>query len=618
MPLFTPLQLAVLKNIVAQQQDNSVIGNAPPSSVTMNPNDMASYAAHADDAPPPQAPTPTNSAGWADYANQLNQGGTAPAPQSNPATPGPPTASQWGPPSNDLHDTPTGPPVGVPNDQTQATPATPQEPAGKPTSLFGTSSGASPLGALSKEHQNVFGNVESTYDNAQGTGDVNLEGRLGDIKQSEAARTGLAYQNYNSLVDDLDQKSKSSWDQATKSYELRNYELQNQMDNLPKVDPSHWWNTKSTGQKLLAALGVALGAFGAAMPHTTNHVNYAYDIMRSAITDDIQSQKDNLTTEWNKITQGQSVNKNDLARAMWEKEQVSKQKEFSLNKLNAWVGQIKSDSDSQSAIVNAGMLQNKIQRELQSVKLSAIDDRYKLAMQQSSAANAGGLSAVKAYQELVSKAFEQHQQAIMEGKISSNTPVSVPSFSEFAAARMGGGAQFGNSTASNGLNYKSLQEIPQVDRAKAVNINGSWIIAPSEEAAKTAREQTETTSRMQSALDVIKRVRDESTSTGFITPNNLAAYNAAAADVINSYPGLIVGKEAQARQGEIEMLRQSLVPPAPGMIKNWIQQHVIGGGLNSTITNLEAKIQSATQARDASLGIAPPQSQLPPGVTPRS
>lgn len=58
-----------------------------------------------------------------------------------------------------------------------------------------------------------------------------------------------------------------------------------------KIDPKHFWSSKSTPQRILAAIALGLGAAGAALTHGQNH---ALELIQSAIKDDIDAQRAEL------------------------------------------------------------------------------------------------------------------------------------------------------------------------------------------------------------------------------------------------------------------------------------------------------------------------------------
>jgi hypothetical protein len=61
-----------------------------------------------------------------------------------------------------------------------------------------------------------------------------------------------------------------------------------------KVDPNRMWNNMSTGNKVLAAIGVALSGIGAGLMGRPDLANSGMSVIKSAIDKDIEAQKDEL------------------------------------------------------------------------------------------------------------------------------------------------------------------------------------------------------------------------------------------------------------------------------------------------------------------------------------
>ena len=79
--------------------------------------------------------------------------------------------------------------------------------------------------------------------------------------------------------------------------------------NQQKVDPDHWWNSKDTGGKIEAVIGLMLGGIGQGLAafgkHGINTGNMALEEMDKVIKNDIDSQPANLDNKW-KVYQSQS------------------------------------------------------------------------------------------------------------------------------------------------------------------------------------------------------------------------------------------------------------------------------------------------------------------------
>ena len=83
-------------------------------------------------------------------------------------------------------------------------------------------------------------------------------------------------------------------------YEELGNDLHSKFDNTAnevaqgKIDPHNWWNSKSTGSKILTAIGMLFAGAGAGV---SGHPEMVGNIINSAIDRDIQSQKDNLNNK---------------------------------------------------------------------------------------------------------------------------------------------------------------------------------------------------------------------------------------------------------------------------------------------------------------------------------
>lgn len=70
-----------------------------------------------------------------------------------------------------------------------------------------------------------------------------------------------------------------------------------------KIDPNHFWNSRTTGQKVMAAIALALGGIGGGISGKGGNVGF--DIINHAIDRDIEAQKSNLAQK-NQAVQNQT------------------------------------------------------------------------------------------------------------------------------------------------------------------------------------------------------------------------------------------------------------------------------------------------------------------------
>lgn len=114
------------------------------------------------------------------------------------------------------------------------------------------------------------------------TGDVNSY--ISDISQA-GAQTKNAYADLNNKLATL-----KTPEQIHQEYKAKDDALmQHFMDS--QVDPNRYWNSKSTGSKILSAIGLALSGLGAG----ANGKNLALDHIQKSIDNDIDAQKNDMS-----------------------------------------------------------------------------------------------------------------------------------------------------------------------------------------------------------------------------------------------------------------------------------------------------------------------------------
>lgn len=75
------------------------------------------------------------------------------------------------------------------------------------------------------------------------------------------------------------------------------------------VDPNHYWQSQSTGSKILSAIAIGLGTFGSGLAHAPNT---ALNIINGAIADDIDAQKVNLQRHVELLRMRGQLNENNF------------------------------------------------------------------------------------------------------------------------------------------------------------------------------------------------------------------------------------------------------------------------------------------------------------------
>lgn len=113
----------------------------------------------------------------------------------------------------------------------------------------------------------------------------------------------------NRVLDENDKRiAATALKRADDQKEIDNYKtgLDSAVNELSsfKVDNDRFWKNKSTGDKILAGIGMFLGAFGTA---GNGGVNQAASVVRSAIKDDIEAQKADYEAKKDSVTAKRTV-----------------------------------------------------------------------------------------------------------------------------------------------------------------------------------------------------------------------------------------------------------------------------------------------------------------------
>ena len=130
-------------------------------------------------------------------------------------------------------------------------------------------------------------------------------------------RRGDILSNAQNVGADEQQKAAEQYDADMEQVQANQKSRQDYLDRLgddieknagdlssQKIDPEHWWHTRSTGQQILGVIAMALGGFAAA---SRGGQNTAAAMIESAIQNDISAQKSNLENKWSGLRQKHSL-----------------------------------------------------------------------------------------------------------------------------------------------------------------------------------------------------------------------------------------------------------------------------------------------------------------------
>lgn len=123
-----------------------------------------------------------------------------------------------------------------------------------------------------------------------------------DVEQANKAEMSAAgnIQNAEAEKAKVFGEQGANMEQLRQKYDEIGHDLHQQFDNVAKevhegkIDPNHWWNSKSTGSKIFTAIGMLFSGAGGGI---AGHPELASEAINTAISRDIDSQKANLANK---------------------------------------------------------------------------------------------------------------------------------------------------------------------------------------------------------------------------------------------------------------------------------------------------------------------------------
>lgn len=188
--------------------------------------------------------------------------------------------------------------LGLRSSVQQSTPQLSQEPAREPSQeptvdpnefVMPQQAGGqdpNPMDEALKRQQGLVGGIQSGYDRQmEGVKDAASAGAKKAIEEAAYLKTA------NDELEKLEAQRLAKEEERQKALDAEMNNLKSTIDEVQnaKVDPNRFWNSKSTGQKVMAGLGMILAGIGGGM--TGRGGNAALDVINNAIQNDIDAQK---------------------------------------------------------------------------------------------------------------------------------------------------------------------------------------------------------------------------------------------------------------------------------------------------------------------------------------
>lgn len=184
--------------------------------------------------------------------------------------------------------------------------------------------------------------------------DKNLQTQEQGIKEGANAQS-QGYQQTAQAIGENALQQKAQMD----AYKVHADQLTAQNEQLfndvasNKIDPNHFWNSKTTGGKIMASIGVLLGGIGGGANGTNQ--NQALAALQNHIQQDIEAQKDNKSTDMNLYKMGLEKYKDAQSAQQFATLQSNALLQGQLQKIAALTGNPQAQATSKQLIGQIGV-----------------------------------------------------------------------------------------------------------------------------------------------------------------------------------------------------------------------------------------------------------------------
>ena len=227
---------------------------------------------------------------------------TAPAPQltgEQMTAPAPVSTGELASTSAPLYPTPTGAPIPAPTPQVPAPTAPVVTPVTSSTvkTETGSTSTSTTTGkvksAAEKQAEKDYGSSIEAQKNANAGG--------ADIAKRKGAEQFEIEQERTRMLQEQQDIYKKTAEEAQKEMDARLAKIDADVETMKNTKYDGFWTKKSTGEKILGAIAVGLGAYGASMGGSKQ--NYAMDIINKAMDQDFDQYKQGVEQQIKGIEQ---------------------------------------------------------------------------------------------------------------------------------------------------------------------------------------------------------------------------------------------------------------------------------------------------------------------------
>lgn len=460
-------------------------------------------------------------------------------------------------------------------------------------------------------------NLEGRKQLTQQQGDVATQG----AQQEAAIQAQAAADQQQQLL-----AQKVFMQKAMRDAQRRDDDLRTAVAGMSKekVDPNHWWNSKSTTGKVMANIGILLGGMGQGLmvgAGAVNARNQALDQINKAIDNDIDAQKENIGNHFKQLMLTHSLNEDSFTRSLHEQEWRN---QYRIGGLEV----VKQQLAANAANTNNKMVQLNAQQAMKDIDQQQNDLRYKnwqyrqnlLAQQHAGQAaldkklEAEQVEANKQVIDLMNNADHPMSEADARSVVSRLHPQLVQ-YGRFQAGKNGElGSPMTNIPTSKAQTEREQAAAKDERERTVIAPDGKAYVANNKDQANDAALVMRANVSMEKSLDELDALQKKYEA-GQLSYSDIQRWKTIRGDITNKY-NETYGVKRQSGQGEGARIEEDMLPEPPTM-PSWVSGHNGGQALNPFIAPSRAKLDQFRQliknGQEATMGqLTPVQGQEAP------
>ena len=399
----------------------------------------------------------------------------------------------------------------------------------------------------------------------------NLEGMKGLTQQGAdlAGQTSdndaaiLAQSNADQIK--MQQAQMFAGKKAMDDSESRVNDMKKQVDAAAaeNVDPNHWFNSKSTGGKIAAAIGTFLmGLYDPKM---------AMEHIHKSINEDMDAQRENISNHWNAIKEAHNIDDTAFNRAAHDQEW---RQQYRLGALEVVKGQLQQNA----AQSKNPMFQNNAKMAIQQISQQQDQIRHQNWLVRQQALVAASSNQIATQNRLRTEAAEARKQQV-ELMNNSSAPMSEKDAAE-AVGRMhpdlvqyglwgsGGGQMNPNAPTTNSEKTAARENEKDLEnRTVSIPDAPELGLKPGTAVASNAANKHDFDERVRGTVEWMKKLQDvemlnDKWKNGTLTQEDLGTWHSLDADLINTMNGTFAVTRTTT-DAEGERIKEDMIPKPP-------------------------------------------------------